>query len=217
MGGLGKTQAVLEYCKPRARLYSATLWIDASTELSVTRGFDAIYKILKSPDEQPTGIDSIQYVNEALRDWTEPWLLVFDNYDDPTAFRLSGYLPEGNFGHIIVTSRSPDTYRLGRMMEVSTMNKEDSLTLLYEHLNLSVSDQAGKHGEAIVARLGYLPLAIDQTGAWIRKHGSRLGLGQFLEYYENYADTILKSTPQIWEYIEIANDSKEQARSVFTT
>jgi hypothetical protein len=71
-------------------------------------------------------------------------------------------------------------------------------------------------GKSIVAKLEFLPLAIDQAGAFIS--AQKLPLTQFLEYFDLQKEEILKYTPSLPEYRRIlGDDGKEAALDVFTT
>ena len=40
------------------------------------------------------------------------WLLIFDNYDEPTQFDISQYCPYAAHGSIVITTRLPDQVQL---------------------------------------------------------------------------------------------------------
>ena len=64
--------------------------------------------------------------------------------------------------------------------------------------------------------LGYHPLAITQSGSYIRKR--RIGLHEFLDHYKRRKDTILKNTPQLSQYRrKLGDEEKETSLNVFTT
>jgi tetratricopeptide (TPR) repeat protein len=220
MGGIGKTQAALEYCRQmkRAKQYSAILWIDATTKASVIQSFETISEVLKSTGQIfPDPESRIQFVKSILAGWEKKWMLVFDNYDNPDSFRIQEYFPTSQNGNILITTRSPEIYRIGRMIEMEAMSEDDSLSLLYKRIEIPATDKNRHHGVTIVRRLGYLPLAIDQTGAYIRERKSTLSLEEFPHHYDKYMEEIMKATPKLWEYLDSAGVGNENAKSVFTT
>ena len=58
-------------------------------------------------DECLTTIESkIDFVKDTLEGWQFPWLIVFDNYDQPSEFRdITSYLPRGGIGSIQVSTQ----------------------------------------------------------------------------------------------------------------
>lgn len=59
-----------------------------------------------------------------------PWLLIFDNHDEPESFTLRNYFPQNNLGTIMVTTRRRDFARVGRGVEVVNCTKMEGLQVL---------------------------------------------------------------------------------------
>jgi len=99
MGGQGKSQIALEYCRRMREIYRGIFWINASSESLAIQSYVAIAKRLTSGTSLPTIGDAeatIRLVVDTLERWSERWLLVFDNYDDPENFRnLRRFMPIG--------------------------------------------------------------------------------------------------------------------------
>lgn len=94
--------------------------------------------------------------------------MVFDNYNNPMDFKnLRDYMPTGNSGSILVTSRSAHTRRFTsddtQFLEVNGMAEEDAVNLLYKSSRVTRDDTNIEYAKDIARRLGYLPLAIDQA------------------------------------------------------
>lgn len=94
MGGQGKSQIALEYCRSSRSRFRAIFWIDATSEASVQGGFERIVKkfdplAAAGPHDKDEKIDLVQ---KNLASLEEEWLLVFDNYDDPSSYKLRPYL-----------------------------------------------------------------------------------------------------------------------------
>ncbi|KAF7555253.1 hypothetical protein G7Z17_g2323 [Cylindrodendrum hubeiense] len=98
LGGIGKTQLVIKYLKNYHTNYSATIWLNASDEISLQQSFyRAAEKILRQYPALlfiKTAIASQgpHEIIRAVKRWLdEPdndrWLLVFDNYDNPKLAR----------------------------------------------------------------------------------------------------------------------------------
>jgi N-terminal domain on NACHT_NTPase and P-loop NTPases/NB-ARC domain len=157
MGGLGKTQAALEHCRRmrKDKVYSSILWVDATSKASVIQSFETISEVLKAPNQSFTDSESrILFVKSLLVDWKKNWLLVFDNYDNPGAFRIKDFFPTSQNGNVLVTTRSPELHRIGHMIEVEGMSEHDALSLLFDRIEVSPTSENRQNGLAIVRRLG---------------------------------------------------------------
>lgn len=215
--GQGKTQLALEFChrSRNTKRYLSIFWIDASSRQSALQSFEKIWSIIKRPDQVVVDAnDRLINVNNTMSEWQSPWLLVFDNYDNPRAFpNLNDFMPPGEHGSFLITSRHSGLDRLGHVISVGRLDEGAALTLLsrssgidFSHGNSADEDQA----ELIVERLGYLALAIDQAGAYIR--GQNLELAGFIPEFESRKRTVMERIPDVWAYRK-----QISALSVYTT
>lgn len=228
IGGQGKTQVALEFCHRTSQAGGTALWVDASSLEATVRSFEGIARELsdgkKAFGDQQSKID---YVKEELKSWHEPFVLVFDNYDEPKRFegqQLSSFFPVAgsNVKHLIlVTSRVREAERLGTCLHVDGLGEEEAIDLLLSRASVDATGQtfSGELEQAsiIVKSLGHLALAIDQAAAFIRSRN--LSLTKFLQHYEAKKELILEETPTIaWEYQRAhGSSSNAQALSVRTT
>ncbi|KAI1073950.1 hypothetical protein F5B20DRAFT_574428 [Whalleya microplaca] len=222
MGGQGKTQLALRYCREARsrRRYDCIFWVDASTRASTIRGLEKISEEFGDNAQDSLGSDAlIALVKRKLTADNLSWLLVFDNYDDPSLFDLRDYIPQGTSGNVLVTSRSLGLKRIGPKVCVSGMTENEATELLLKQIDATEIETDQSAAADIVRRLGYLPLAIDQAGAYIKAEG--ILITDFLSHYEQSSREILESVPSLWEYTETApsNDGQktEVAKTVFTT
>ena len=219
MGGSGKTQLALRFCR-RAEEYlgfMAVAWINASSPASVLQSYRAIARHVPhppNPDIDEDGVMSL--VKGSLQKFQRSWLVVLDNYDNPQAFSARGikeYIPlTGKNGHVLITSRHRDSARLGQEIVVSSMTEDESVNLL---LRREARGNEASESSAIASTLGYLPLALDQAGSYIRARD--LQLKDFISRYEERKRSILTETPEQWEYRRSTNERPGEYLSVFTT
>lgn len=105
-----------------------------------------------------------------LRDTADPWLLIFDNADDPS-LDIARYFPAGNRGTIILTTRNPQCkiHETVQSHEFGELNADDAVTLLLRASKLPHDEFTRESAVPVVQTLGHLALAIVHAGALIRQ------------------------------------------------
>ncbi|KAE9367386.1 hypothetical protein N431DRAFT_486511 [Stipitochalara longipes BDJ] len=220
MGGQGKTQVALKYCG-LWRNASDIFWVDASSEAALKADFALLSHVLDPSTSPALETDArVSNVRRALADQESPWLIVFDNYDNPLSYYILKFIPDNKLGMVIITSRHKDAESLAQKENrVELMGlyvaEASRLLLLESELDQSVN-VSSEHAAAIVHRLGYHPLAIAQAGAYINMRN--LDLEDLLSIYNERQAAILKDTTLMSEYWKKATESgQEIPMSVFTT
>ena len=220
MGGQGKTQLALEYCR-RAKAHGnfpTIIWLDATSPNTVKNDLEHVAERLAGNNNSfPNSEAKVSFVKAELEYWSKPWLLVFDSLDQPGAFQnIQDYFPGGSKGALLFTTRHADLGRLGTTILVTAMNETEGLDLLLHRCNMNKTDEIAEEGKAIVRELSCLPLGIDQAGSYIRSR--RLALRNFPEHYKNRKAAVLQHTPQLWEYQKkLGQQEHTSSLSVFTT
>jgi tetratricopeptide (TPR) repeat protein len=157
------------------------------------------------------GENSTEAVLRWLGSSKQEWLLLFDNCEGTEA--LPDLIPSGDRGNVLYTSRDP---ALGLILprnavsEVSTMESEDAITLLFRASHLEgkeLDDGLHQRARRIVEALGFLPLAIDIAGAFIR-------MGRC--YLEDYMDTFHKHREEMMKDSTFKGASRYN-QAVYTT
>ena len=219
MGGSGKTQLALQFCRRAEEHlgFMAVAWIDASSPASVLQSYRTIAKQIPNPPEPDTDENGIMsFVKGSFQKFQRRWLFVLDNYDNPRAFSarsIQEYIPlTGNNGHVLITSRHRDSARLGHEEVVSSMTVAESVNLL---LRRAAEGDEAPESAVIATTLGYLPLALDQAGSYIRARD--LQLKDFITRYEERKRSIFSETPDQWEYRRSINEEPGEYLNVFTT
>jgi hypothetical protein len=100
----------------------------------------------------------------------ENWLLVFDNADEPSV--LKNLMPFDTKGHVLLTSRAHffEELDITSQIEMEKMSPEEAREFFIKRTgreNLKPSELGAL--DKLTYELGYLPLAIEQAGAYIRK------------------------------------------------
>jgi tetratricopeptide (TPR) repeat protein len=152
----------------------------------------------------------------------DEWLMIYDNH--PEKDRLQPVLPRRNTGNIIYTCRSqgPATDLPAECScEVKPFAEADAVNLLLrvagrEHLGSDEEEM--KSAQKMVAEVGYLPLAIDSIGAYLRNgdcsaitylqrfrdHRIRSGL---FSSAQNNKDGSLPARPGLYTALDLSYDA----------
>src|ERR1700759_3207902 len=102
--------------------FSEIFWIDASLESTIDLGFKQIAKANHVPPES-----ALQWIAAKSN-----WLLVYDNADGGYQV-MERFLPPGNKGNILITSRNKAFGRLTtseNLLEVDKMEEGEAISLL---------------------------------------------------------------------------------------
>ena len=170
LGGVGKTQLATEYVYRHLGDYAAIMWLSAedATGLGAAYAGLASGKLLDLPQQDAN--DQSEII-QAVRHWLGQhtgWLLVFDNAPDAPALRE--YLPQGETGHVIVTSRDPDWSGTASALGVRVFERPESVEFL---LNRTVETDEASAGE-LADLLGDFPLALEHAAAYAEQPGNDL-------------------------------------------
>ena len=180
LGGSGKTQFSLKYIEENKACYPGILWLDASSEENIESGYASLGQEMNKGASFAAGI-------HWLSRCSLPWLLVLDNADDPD-LDFSKYIPSGNKGHILITTRNPSLQKMATAgyLRFRGMDPEEAVSLLLRTASadiepLSANPQNRSLAQGIASELGYLALALAQAGAAIRRR--IYTLERYLHYY----------------------------------
>lgn len=191
LGGVGKTQAAIEYTYRYASEYDAVLWVPAEDQATLASHFAALsYEIglEVGAADQPTTIDTVK---RWLRDQSH-WLLVFDNAES-TAI-LQPYLPQRHANHVIITSRNPEWRTLAKPLEVQHFTGDESVEFLLKRTGSDASNQNERAAAATLAdELAGLALALEQASAYAETHA--LSLTDYLRLFREHRERVLSAEP----------------------
>src|ERR1700728_4611 len=142
-------------------------WIDATNDETINFSFQAIAGY---PEASTSGVKDVASVIHWLSELDSNWLLIFDNADGKPS-KVSKYLPPGDRGNVLITSRNPGMKHNvsdGAWIEVEDMEEQDAISLLLKAASLdNSSEELRQASKPIVKELCFLPLAVDQAGAAI--------------------------------------------------
>ena len=149
--------------------------------------------ISRLPAAQHSGVDdSVESVLQWISFLQEEWLIVFDNADVPPPDVVEKFIPPGNRGNILITSRNKSMGRIvsfENRIEIKEMEEVDAITLL---LRASCLDPLPEHLEVskkIVTELHCVPLAIHHAGAYIE--AGKCDIDQYLRWLSLHRQALM--------------------------
>ena len=165
MGGVGKSQTVVEYIYRHVGEYDIVWWIPSEHTTQIRSSFVDLAKRLginasSAETALPAVLETLRTGDPALR-----WILVFDNAEHPDVVRP--FLPPGN-GHVVVTSRNSEWAGVARTVEVDLFTRSESKELLNRRGGGNISDE---DADRLADALGDLPLAVEQAASWRSQTG----------------------------------------------
>ena len=131
--------------------------------------------------------DNVTAAKHWLSNLKRRWLLIVDNADNPEV-KLDRYFPDGERGHILLSTRIPTHRDYGtvgfQFLHFEGLDQNDGTELLLKAAAkpLPTDSLTERLASAITQALGSLPLALIHAGKAIRK--GLCGLGDYLRYHK---------------------------------
>ncbi len=196
LGGIGKTQTVVEYAYRYHSNYKAILWIKADTRELLISDCVELASLLNLPekDEQDQK-HTVVGVKRWLKEYAG-WLLILDNVEDVEM--ANDFMPSLSNGHILLTTRAQTTGPTAQRIELEKMEPEEGALFLLRRTKRIAPDapleQASSRDRANALELSVimdgLPLALDQAAAYIEE--TDCGLSGYLARYQTRSATLLR-------------------------
>ena len=170
MGGVGKTQLALKYSLEFRDRYAGVWWFRAETDTTLQLdALDCCRLVGAAVGEgEPPSLALKRWLGQ-MGTGAAPWLLVFDNAEDPAALRPN--LPDRGGHHVLITSRNPAWGGIARPVATAVWTPEQGADFLAHRLPGHVSSQNPATLRELADALGGLPLALEQAAGFLDETG----------------------------------------------
>lgn len=112
------------------------LWIYGTATASVEQSFSTTADSIIGKSLKKVNIASFPTLaRDKIETWKEPWLPVFDNFDDPIDYDIIKYVQQSDFGLIIITGRHSAANDLGYPILIGDLLEEEAINLLFHRTN----------------------------------------------------------------------------------
>ena len=183
LGGAGKTSVALEY----AHRYLAEVglaWQFPAEDHTLLLAEFARLAAQLGAREMVDARDPVASVHAVLAVFPAGWLLVFDNASGQGGVRP--FLPPAGKGRVLITSQS-SAWPHGQAMEVPVLDTEVAAGFLVNR----TGDADERAAVDLARELGGLPLALEQSAAYIQATGSSLA-GYLSLFRDRRADLLAR-------------------------
>ncbi|KAA8895944.1 hypothetical protein FN846DRAFT_301079 [Sphaerosporella brunnea] len=183
LGGVGKTQDVLEYVYTFKDSPVSVFWVHAGS----TARFEQDYRKLARAVELPGWDDAKKDIRPIVKEWLESpksgnWILVLDNADNAANFfstdestasdGLASFVPQGAKGTVVVTTRTrevADQLAGMNILSKDVMETDQAEQLFIQHYP-ATTDHERESILLLLRVLHNLPLAIIHVAAYLRRN-----------------------------------------------
>jgi tetratricopeptide (TPR) repeat protein len=163
LGGVGKTQTVIEFAHRFGSHYTIIWWIRAEQQVSITDHLMWLARELHIDQSTEQSHILTTLWQELQR--RDRWLLIYDNAPSPKA--LESLRPPKGSGDVLVTSRHTAWARLGGdSVRVTPFSTTAAVTFLQKRIHMTGQKKAAL---TVAEKLGFLPLALEQAAAYVEE------------------------------------------------
>jgi tetratricopeptide (TPR) repeat protein len=194
LGGVGKTRLAVEFgwWAVRNKKYRDVLFVSSekpeliNSSLVKLADEDTLNLPGEKEDEQLASV--LRWLND-----NDNWLLVFDNADsEQSAKAVEDLLPKLSAGRVIITSRYTRWSGSVEPHSLDLLEPEEAKQFLLDRTKgrRIKTGQDEKIAAQLTEMLGYLPLALEQAGAFIAHN--KCSMAEYLRDWENKRQDVLE-------------------------
>jgi len=178
LGGIGKSETAKEYAYRYRNAYRQILWVNAESGTTI----EATYRYFTERNRIGSTKDDSETVIRNVKTWMQEnnhWLFIYDNAENEKSLEkyCSSSWTAGR--HILVTSRNR-LFQKFQSINISVFKETEACKFIEKYTNKPADD----HFKVLAKKMGYLPLALDQAGAFMNVHN--MSYRDYLNLYEKF-------------------------------
>ncbi|MEU4769127.1 tetratricopeptide repeat protein [Actinosynnema sp. NPDC023794] len=165
LGGVGKSTLAARFAERHARRFAPVWWVTADSPAAIDTGLADLAVALVP---ELAGVPLERRTESAVR-WLaaqDGWLLVLDNLTVPAD--VAGLLARVRTGTVLITSRRGGGWGgVAEPVPLDVLPAEQAVELLNRIVRAEWPEADLTGADRLCAELGWLPLAVEQAGAYI--------------------------------------------------
>ena len=167
LGGVGKTTLAAALCREQAQVVDIVWWLRSESETTLIADLAELAGELGLTGAGGENLAlAAERASRALEREPRSWLLVFDNAESDDL--VHRFTPRRGEGRVLLTTRRRSFRRLGPVVDVDVFDPATAEGFLRARVADTNPVAAQEPQAALVARrLGGLPLALEQAGAYV--------------------------------------------------
>ncbi|RKT74411.1 NB-ARC domain-containing protein [Saccharothrix variisporea] len=189
LGGVGKSTLSARFVRLHADRYRLVWWITADSASAIDSGLADLATTLAP---QTANLPSDQRTELAVR-WLathDGWLLVLDNLTTPA--HAEELLERVRTGTIVITSRQASGWRGVKAIQLDVLSPSEAMELLSRVVRTEWPDADLPDVDRLCEELGWLPLAVEQAGAYLAQ--TRITPTAYLDLLRRYPARMFTTT-----------------------
>ncbi|SDP97813.1 NB-ARC domain-containing protein [Lentzea jiangxiensis] len=164
LGGVGKSTLTAHFAAGQADRFSLVWWVVADSATAIDTGL-ADLAVAVAPETVEMPLEQRTELGVRWLATHTDWLLVLDNLTGPAD--AAGLLDRVHTGTIVITSRQGSGWRGMQTVALDVLPAEQAVELLTRIVRAEWPDADLTGAGTLCAELGWLPLAIEQAGAYL--------------------------------------------------
>ncbi|MGY6658538.1 tetratricopeptide repeat protein [Amycolatopsis sp. TRM77291] len=164
LGGVGKSTLAARFAHLYAGRFGFRWWITAESPAAIDTGLAELAEAL----QPATGELPVEQRSALGVRWLathDDWLLVLDNVTSPRD--VAGLLGRVRTGTVVITSRQRSGWRAAETVPLDVLADDEAERLLTRIVRSDWHDADLTGADRLCRELGWLPLAVEQAGAYL--------------------------------------------------
>ena len=203
LGGVGKTQLAAKYAYMYKKKYTHICWVAADNDNAIQASLGDFLLLIEDPAAEASNDARRVAFLKWLNGYDDgSWLLIFDNVNDFNDIRP--YLPKNKNakGDILITTRLQRGFEDitdEDKIDINVFDEAEAIAFLLRRTGLEDCEEARE----LARRLGYLPLALEQAGAYIAvSDDEKMSFQKYLTLYEQFGLDVFDKNERLGAYQE---------------